>query len=217
RINSAGGQAYDCFPFMPPFPGDMEHICGRLEKLCGQPGKKYIYCYWSEPDTTLHKRGRGTAEARQVLTDCENLLEKTARKLKNTLLIVTADHGHINNRVALLKKYPGISDCLVRTPSLEPRVLNLFVKPGRESELRERFLDAFGDDFILMPTEKALEMKLFGTGREHKEFRAMLGDYLAIAASDLSIYFNEERWRSMHGSLTPDEMTIPFIVYPADQ
>nr|MCR5121737.1 alkaline phosphatase family protein [Ruminococcus sp.] len=95
RINSAGGQAYDCFPFMPPFPGDMEHICGRLEKLCGQPGKKYIYCYWSEPDTTLHKRGRGTAETRQVLTDCENLLEKTARKLKNTLLIVTADHGHI--------------------------------------------------------------------------------------------------------------------------
>ena len=100
----------------------------------------------------------------------------------------------------------------MRTPSLEPRVLNLFVKPGREREFEERFNAAFGEDFLLMTAEQALGMKLFGTGREHPAFRTMLGNYLAIAAGDLSIYFTDERWKAMHGSLTPDEMKIPFIV-----
>ncbi len=212
KINKAGGRAYESFPFSSPFPGTIERICDRVRDLCAKDGKKYIYAYWSEPDTTLHKRGRRTKEVKQTLTEIEAYIEKTAAQLKDTLLIITADHGHINNRLAFLDKYPEICDCLVRTPSLEPRVLNLFVKPGREAEFEERFNAAFGEDFILLPTERALEMQLFGTGAEHREFRSMLGDYLAIAAGDLSIYFTNERWKAMHGSLTPDEMLIPLIV-----
>ena len=30
---------------------EFEH---RIIKLCNQPGKKYIYAYWSEPDSTMH-------------------------------------------------------------------------------------------------------------------------------------------------------------------
>ena len=41
----------------------------------------------------------------------------------------------------------------------------------------------------------------------------MLGNYLAIATDNLSIFFTDERNMSMHGSLTEDEMLIPFIVF----
>ena len=41
----------------------------------------------------------------------------------------------------------------------------------------------------------------------------MLGNYLAIATGDMSIYFTDERWLSMHGSLTKEEMEIPLIVF----
>lgn len=58
----------------------------------------------------------------------------------------------------------------------------------------------------------SVETPLFGTGIPHATFRAMLGDYLAIAISDLSIYYIEERWVSMHGSVTEEEMLIPLIV-----
>jgi len=41
----------------------------------------------------------------------------------------------------------------------------------------------------------------------------MLGDYLAIATDNLSIFYTDERWVSMHGSVTEDEMLIPLIVF----
>ena len=41
----------------------------------------------------------------------------------------------------------------------------------------------------------------------------MLGDYIAIATSDLAIYANGQKFVSLHGSLTPDEMEIPLIVF----
>ena len=108
--------------------------------------------------------------------------------------------------------YPALCDCLVRLPSLEPRVLNFFVKEGKHDFFVKEFNREFGDKFLLMPMEEAITKKLFGTGIPHATFRAMLGDYLAIAISDLSIYYNEERWVSMHGSVTEDEMLIPLIV-----
>ena len=55
-------------------------------------------------------------------------------------------------------------------------------------------------------------MNLWGTGIPHKEFRSMLGNYIAIATGNLSIFNDEEVWLSMHGSLTPEEMLIPLIV-----
>ncbi len=65
-----------------------------------------------------------------------------------------------------------------------------------------------------MPKEEVLERKLLGTGKEHPSFRGMLGDYLAIAVSDLSIYYTDEPpLKSVHAGMTKEEMTIPFIVY----
>ena len=65
---------------------------------------------------------------------------------------------------------------------------------------------------LIADMEEAIRKKLFGTGTPHEQFRSMLGDYLAIAISDLSIYYIEERWISMHGSITEEEMLIPLIV-----
>ena len=108
--------------------------------------------------------------------------------------------------------YPALCDCLVRLPSLEPRVLNFFVKEGKHEFFVKEFNKEFGDKFLLMPMEEAIERKLFGSGTPHEQFRSMLGDYLAIAISDLTIYYNDERLVSMHGSVTEEEMLIPLIV-----
>lgn len=58
-------------------------------------------------------------------------------------------------------------------------------------------------------------MKLFGVGTEHKDFSNMLGDYLAVATSDLSSFNTREdaeRFISFHPGLTEDEMIIPLII-----
>ena len=62
--------------------------------------------------------------------------------------------------------------------------------------------------------------ELFGYGTEHKDFRNMLGDYLAVATDDLSIFNTKEKkekFVSSHGGLTEDEMIIPLIIVEKKQ
>ncbi|NLJ95538.1 MAG: alkaline phosphatase family protein [Clostridiales bacterium] len=215
KINSAGGRAHYVTPFNPPYPGTFEESCELIKTYCEEPGQKYIYCYCNEPDYTMHRTGCYSDEAKQVISSLEKRIESLADELKNTLVIVTADHGHVDTKGVCIKSYPKIMNCLKRIPSIEPRALNLFVKDDRRSEFEKEFTKEFGDKFLLLPKEKVLEMKLFGYGAEHKDFREMLGDYLAVAIDDLSIFNTEEeveKFIGVHAGLTKDEMIIPLII-----
>ncbi len=215
RINAAGGKAYYITPFVPPYPGTFAESCELIKTYCGEPGQKYIYCYCDEPDYTMHLTGCYSSEAKWMISFLERKIEKLTAELKNTLLIVTADHGMVDSKGVWIRKYPKIMDCLKRIPTIEPRALNLFVKENRRDEFEKAFTKEFGDKFLLLPKEKVLAMNLFGCGTEHKDFHNMLGDYLAVAIADLSIYNTEDRAESfigVHAGLTEDEMLIPLIV-----
>ena len=214
RLNKAGHKAYAVSPFVAPNPQSFEEIIGHIKTHCSEPERKYIYAYWPFPDDTLHRFGGGSKEAFDNMKYLEDKVSALADELEDTLLVVTADHGHLNSDSAFLKDYPEIVECLERIPSFEPRALNLFVKKGREKDLEERFKKAFGDKFVLMPREELFERKILGTGKEHTLFRSMVGDYLAIAVSDLSLYYNDEpACKSVHAGMTEAEMKIPFIVF----
>ena len=68
------------------------------------------------------------------IIDCDMVKE-----LDDTLLFITADHGHINTESVVLQDYPVIMDCLERLPSLEPRVLNFFVKEDKKDIFVKEF------------------------------------------------------------------------------
>lgn len=154
-------------------------------------------------------------ESKQVIALLERKIENLTAILRDTLLILTADHGHVDSKRVCIKDYPKIMDCLKRIPTIEPRALNLFVKEDKRDEFEGEFTGEFGDKFLLLPKGKVLEMKLFGYGTEHKYFRGMLGDYLAVAIDDLSVFNTKEKaekFISVHAGLTEDEMIIPLIV-----
>ncbi|MCR5836793.1 MAG: alkaline phosphatase family protein [Lachnospiraceae bacterium] len=213
RINRFGGKAYMTAPFLEPHPQSLEEICTQIKEWCKEPDQKYIYAYWNKPDGALHRHGLKSDEVHKCMLEMEEMIKEMAEELSDTLIVVTADHGHIDNDMVVLQDYPQLCDCLVRKPSLEPRVLNFFVKEEKNEFFKEEFNRLFGEKFLLMPVEEVIEKNLFGTGKLHEQFRGMLGDYLAIATSDLTIYFNDERWVSMHGSVTEEEMLIPLIVF----
>ncbi len=215
RINSAGGKAYYVTPFMPPNPKTFEEECELIKRYCDEPGQKYIYCYSYEPDYIMHMTGCYSDESKQMISLLEKRIESLTAELKDTLVIITADHGLIDSKCVCIKDYPKIMNCLKRNPTIEPRALNLFVKEERIDEFKKEFTKEFGDKFLLLPKEEVIEMKLFGFGKEHKDFRDMLGDYLAVAIGDLSIFNiaeKAERFISVHGGLTKDEMIIPLII-----
>lgn len=215
KINEAGCSAYNVSPFIEPFPDSFEKICEQISNLCKTPGQKYIYSYWNEPDNIMHRQGCYVQETKHILVQLEKQVQELAGALDNTLIIVTADHGHMDSKGVALTDYPQITECLVRLPSIEPRALNLFVKMDKKERFEREFRKEFGAKFLLLTKQEVLNMHIFGTGKEHASFRAMLGDYLAIAVDDLSIYNTKEEaehFIGVHAGLTEDEMTIPLIV-----
>lgn len=236
RLLKAGVQAYNAMPFLEPFPDTFEKICDRIAGLCWQPGRKYIYSYWREPDHLMHEKGCFCTESKELLRKLEKQVNELCKRLekaemsqkegesydisgvggsKKNLVIVTADHGHIDTKGVALTDYPKLCECLLRLPSIEPRALNFFIKPGMEERFVSEFNRRFSDKFLLLTKEEVLERKLFGEGAEHPAFRDMLGDYLAVATGDLCIYNTREEadfFIGAHAGLTAEEMTIPLIL-----
>ena len=79
----------------------------------------------------------------------------------------------------------------------------------------EVFNKHFGDSFVLLKKEEVLNKKLFGIGKDHADLKDMIGDYVAISVSDVSVFNTHKEAEEMpggHAGLTPEEYIIPLIV-----
>lgn len=217
QIKAAGYGAHFLAPFAEPHPENFGALCGEIKRLCAEDGEKYIYAYWDEPDSIMHRKGCFGEPAKSTVGELEKAVEELAGELSDTLLIVTADHGHIDSPKAVITDYPDIMECLVRMPSIEPRCLNLFVKDGMDERLKTAFAEHFGDKFLLMSRAEVKERQLFGKGTPHPRFDEILGDYIAVGIDNVSIYNKRSKnFVANHAGLTRDEMIIPLIAVKKD-
>jgi len=214
KLEKAGGKVFYSHQCMEPYPENFEALCCRVESLCQEKERKYICCYWGDPDSTMHRMGCYTKESVEVLKQMEDQVENMCNHLKDTLVLITADHGHIDSNNVSITDYPNIMKCLIRMPSIEPRTLNLFIKSGMEQQFEQEFKKEFGGKFELYTKKEVLERKLFGPGREHTKLTELVGDYVAVAVDNLSIFSDKKSAKEfvgVHAGCTPDEMMIPLI------
>jgi len=220
KITEVGGQAHFASPYAAPNPKTLPKILARVTELSRLPGKKYIYAYWNEPDGTMHRTGTASEATHAVITDIEKQVEALVDGLSDTLLLITADHGHMDSTNLCILDYPEIMECLVRMPSIEPRALNLFVKDECRNAFPALWEKTFGDKFWLVPKDEVIARGLFGpageagSATEHPLFRDMLGDFLAIATAEVSIFNTHKEAALMpggHAGLTQEELEIPLI------
>ena len=215
KINDAGGSAYSASPYMPPFPKNLDEILTRVETLCKLPGDKYIYAYWEEPDSTIHKTGTLSHDTHEMVRNLEKRVENTVASLRDTVLLIVADHGIIDTQNLCVLDYPEIMKCLKRLPFLEARTPSFFVKDEYMEEFPSIFHKAFGNDFLLLTREEAIKDGLFGIGDNRSDLREMLGDYVALSISDKSLFkthYEAQKMVANHAGLTRQELTIPLIV-----
>jgi len=200
---------------------NIEEICENIELLCNTGENNFIMAYSDNPDGLLHKFGCKSNEAKEMILDAEKQIESLCSRinLDETLIIISADHGHkdIENPSSILD-YPELIDCLIMPPSLESRCLAFWVKDNEKENFENTFNTIFKDRFILMKTEDALKMNLFGTGKKHKKLDDFLGNYLAFSISSSMIRLEtnyapgKEIKKSTHCGLTKEEMEVPLIV-----
>ena len=209
-------KAFKLMPFGDNAYNDLADLNNKVINLCKEKGKKFIYAYYDEPDHTTHNEGTDSNITVKLYEEIDKSTKELYEKLKdtNTLVIVTADHGHINSKDITLSDYKDIFNLLKHDVSIEGRACAFFIKEGKSQEFEQLFNKYFKDDFILYTKEEVIKNKLFGKGTENKYFKDSLGDYLAVAITNKYFRYNENsvKLTSMHAGLTEDEMLVPLII-----
>ena len=203
----------------------VEEMCESIVTLCKNTENKFVMAYNDNPDGIIHKNGCYSKETKEFMLETERKFEKMLEELKNTstLLIVSSDHGHqdINETIDILE-LEEIQECIIMPPTLESRMIGFFVKDSKRKEFENIFNKMFKDKYILYSKENLLKINLLGYGNMHKKIEDFIGDYVAIAISDLRIrigtYLSREmkpqdEKKSLHCGLTRNEMEVPLIVF----
>lgn len=214
EINEKGKDSgYILFPFGENPYVDMEDLYNKIETLCNEDGKKYIYAYDTEPDHTMHELGTDAYKINEIVENINLRVEKLSKRIKDTIIFVVADHGHKNVENIMLEDYHDIVDCLEKNTSIEPRAVNFFIKKNKKQRFETLFNEYFSNDFDLYTKEEVINSNLFGDGKENEIFRDILGDYLAIAKTNKTLlYGGSEILKSQHAGYTDDEIYVPLIV-----
>ena len=200
---------------------DIDDFCAKIKKQSQKPGKQFIMAYWGKPDSTSHKFGPYSSEVKTVLKELNSKMKKLCSELQDALIIISADHGHIENANIFLNDYPDLMDCLAAPLGFDTRVQTIFLKKGKEETFVRLFNRYFKDGFILMKSKDALKMNLFGNGKAHPFVKDFLGDYLIISTKGKSLVqrFENDVYSylpGMHAGLTNKEMLVPLILLEKD-
>lgn len=177
------------------------------------------YVYYGEPDKQMHIYGSYNKRVKRVLRKMDNSLKWYAKKLpKDTLLIISADHGHTNVKEIELFSCKTIMDMLNRPPCNDSRCTAFSVKKEYIESFPIIFNNIFGYAYDIYSSSEAVDKGFFGLKGEKPHLRSfeLLEDFVAIAKNEY--YFNYKGissplFKSHHAGITSDEMLVPVIIY----
>ncbi len=206
-------------PFKPNGAKSVEEQCQKVIKQAEKKGKQFILTYWSDPDHLSHEYGPYAKQVKAKVKEINNAVKKMSEKLSDTLIIVSADHGHLPvQEDVCLNDYKGVVECLQVPISLDSRVAAIFLKPNKEMQFKKLFNKYFAKDFMLIKSETAIKQGLFGKGKINPKAVEFLGDFLMISTSYKSVKqrlkgkFEDDGFLGAHAGLTEKEMMVPLIL-----
>lgn len=187
--------------------------------------KSYTYAYWSIVDTLTHRFSLNDQRIALQFSDFSNLIKNAFLDglipsiKKDTLLILTADHGSIytpQNSHYDLVQHAELLSMLRIQPTCENRLVFLFTKSGQEQVVRDYFNHQWPGQFTLIDRQIAIDANLFGEKLQHPMLNERVGDLIAIAHGNAYIWWANKTnvMLGRHGGLSPEEMLIPFLALP---
>lgn len=183
-----------------------------LKEIVKLDEKKFVYCYFSEPDGTMHKYGTTSQEAKKLIENLNKLTEDLASQSADTLIVITPDHGQtdIKSYIPLYENKELMKT--LKTPLfLEARAAGFFVKKECENKFLQE-MKKYKDKIKLFKTKDLIDDNFFGPKTDKLN---MLGEYIAIVKNDYEHFLfqeNNTRFKGHHTGLTKKEMVLPLIM-----
>lgn len=184
--------------------------------------RMYAWVYWGELDHLSHFYGpddeRTVAEFASFSTAFERLflarLSPEARR--NTMVILTADHGQINTQKHSkfdLNHHPDFTRRLHLQPTGENRLAYLYLRPGQYDGMVDYMERTWPNQFTRLDPAAAVSAGLFGPGKLHPRLLDRLGDVIVLGRGSAYWWWadKENKLHGRHGGLSPEEMVVPFL------
>lgn len=209
---------------------------GRLTEvvLSHKAPPYYYYVYFDRIDTLCHLYGPNSTqfekEVENFALQMEQFYQKIRGKVKNTLLMVTADHGQVEvdpkTTFYLNKQAEDITEMLeknqrgrLKVPAGSARDMFLHVKAEYLDEAVAYLQEKLEGKAEVYRTGDLVAQHFFGSQEPSPVFLSRVGNVALLPYANETTWWYEEGVFSMHfvshhGGLTPQEMEIPLMVLP---
>lgn len=184
---------------------------------------EYIYVYFDEFDSTCHKYGTDSKEAKDLLTHINELIKAYADEFSDVAnTIITADHGQVNIKnedFFTINSKDSLMNLLKAPPSGDTRFVCFHTKEGLEEEFRKEFTRRYGQYCKIYSQDELDKSHLLGEEDMSKMAKKRFGDFCAIFDNTHAfLYVADDFDRSKlkkgcHSGLADEEMQIPFICF----
>jgi predicted AlkP superfamily pyrophosphatase or phosphodiesterase len=199
---------------------------------------QYIYLYFNAIDATCHTYGPESAQLHAEIDTLLSTMERVLMPLlsqskRRTLMLLTADHGQTAvdpHSTLYLNRDPAFADLhrYVRTdargnlliPAGSPRDMFVYIKDGLVDEAQAYLSERLVGRAHVLQVNDLLTTGMFGPEPISSVFRARAGDLVILPFDNETIWwYEQDRFEQTfwghHGGLTPQEMEIPLLLYPA--
>ncbi|UPW00469.1 alkaline phosphatase family protein [Halorussus gelatinilyticus] len=256
ELADAGVSSHHVVPFDETTAGATTRVYESLdefpvtvaETVADAADPAYCFAYLDHVDAAAHESGTESADYRETVGEVFDALDAVVSKLDaegtadETLLVVTADHGHVNTdpeRNVNLDRREDLLAALRRRDDGTPvkfagsmRNGHLHLRDDSPENAAEVAADLRADlDARVFERAEILDGDasggdrfdghLFGDAPASETFRRRLGDAV-VSHRDLGVWWGNEEpgelaYVGMHGGLHPDEMLVPFAAVRADE
>jgi len=193
-------------------------------------GPILFYAYWPYIDTVEHTYGPNTEEAKveaSLISHAlqEGFLSKLKKEVsKETLIMVTADHGQVNvvpENLVYMNRWTTLAKAFARAPSGKSilpwggaRDVFMQIEEDLLDEAKGYLEEKFDGTASVVKTDELIRLGLFGLNKPSRRFRRRAGNLMILPHGKNTAWYRYRRGDSLrvkghHGGLTWDEMTIP--------